>query len=212
MSGAKICAGLALLLAASACSGADQFSRAQSGSVPTSESGNAIVVFGLNFRAPGGAPVNGTLRLAWASYDPVNGQVLLTNRFGATRTCNDPRFDIVPDFCKRHETSYHAVEVTPGHYILSSGMVAAGNRTYITNFREMPSWTNWNRSAEVGPSRAPRFTAAAGEVIYVGDFFFFPSSFPVRLTGFEWHPDAARAHLAANRIAGTLIERRPVSE
>jgi hypothetical protein len=202
-------AAVAALLALGACSGTSTYSRSQPGAEPAADKGNAIIVFGLNFRSPAGAAAYGDMTLYWASYDPASGHVLQRASFGAKRTCNDPRFDIVPDFCKRHETSYHTVEVKPGDYILSTAIVTAYH-TRITNFHEMPTWTNWTATASVRSSRAPRVSVAAGEVVYIGDYYFFPLSFPVRLTGLEWNLRAAQAHFAAtSKAPATLVERRP---
>jgi hypothetical protein len=203
-------AALALFLGLTACSGADQFSRHQMASEPSAAQGNAIVVFGLNFRAPNGTPVHGSMSIAWSTYEEGTGRILQSVQFGAERTCFDPRFNVVPEFCEKNLTSYHVVEVKPGNYILSRGTVAGGPRVYETNFHEMPNWTNWTRSAAVGASKAPRFTVAASEAIYIGDYFFFPFSFPARPTGLEFNLAAARAHLAAKvKAPVTLVERRP---
>jgi hypothetical protein len=207
---ARVGAMLAALAALVACSGTDQFSRHQMGAEPSAAQGNGIVVFGLNFRAPGGAPVHGVMTVAWSSYDPGTGHVLQSAQFGATRTCYDPRLNRVPEVCEKHLTSYHLVEVKPGSYILSRGTVPGFNRVMITNFHEMPNWTNWTRTASVGESKSPRFSIAAGETVYIGDYIFFPLSFPARPTGFEWNPEAARAHVAATvKSSPPLIERRP---
>ena len=206
---ARLGAAFITLLALAACSGTSTYSRNQAGAEPAADKGNAVIVFGLNFRSPTGVPVHGEMTVYWAAYDRANGNVLQRASFGAQRRCNDPRFDNVPDFCQRHETSYHTVEVKPGDYILSTAIVSA-YRTYITNFHEMPSWTNWSSSASVRSSRAPRISVAAGEIVYIGDYYFFPTAFPARLTGLEWNPTAAQAHVAATlKTPVKLIERRP---
>lgn len=73
----------------------------------------------------------------------------------------------------------------------------------------MPSWTNWTTTASVRSSRAPRVAVAAGEVVYIGDYYFFPTAFPARLTGIERNPAAAQAHVAATlKTPVKLLERR----
>lgn len=177
----------------------------------------AIVVFGMHGVHPepqsrwqlGRVIEARALELEWTSYDkPTEG--LKGGSFRAARKCWNS-FD-TPEFCQKQMTTHHVVAVAPGSYVLTSLTTHGATRSHMTRFDKKTDWLGLERSVQQRSS--PRFEIKAGEVVYIGDYYFDTWNFPGRPLGIRFDDAAARGRLAeykaaGNPVPGEMVVRRP---